>query len=153
MDLVEDLIDCCYKDIFPSSHDVLQAFGFENIPVELHSTLLGIYQGIVKIQAVSKKYLYDAYKSNRLDEFIDARYDYSPNYYYQAFKSLHMRIGNTCNEPIEDKTPFITQIQCPVCKKKNLNNGRVECVKCYQFVCNDCYKIINDDEQCYQCAY
>ena len=91
---IDDLVNCCMLDIIPSMPVIADYFGFDN--VENLSIILGLYQGMIKINGMDKTIIEKAFKKNQLDKLIHDSYKiYGTSGYYRKFCDQNIKIGKT----------------------------------------------------------
>ncbi|KAH7082728.1 hypothetical protein BKA63DRAFT_486180 [Paraphoma chrysanthemicola] len=74
LDAADDLVLACRKDAFPQDDDVHIAFGFKHfVSSQDRQRLFTIYRGLVQKHGVGDEELRDAWRSNKLKEFLSFR--------------------------------------------------------------------------------
>ncbi len=91
---IDDLVNCCMLDTIPPMPVIADYFGFDN--VENLSIILGLYQGMIKINGMDKTIIEKAFKKNQLDKLIHDSYKiYGTSGYYRKFCDQNIKIGKT----------------------------------------------------------
>ena len=94
---IDLLVDSCMSDLFPPGPVIADYFGIQNASNTEHlSTILGPYQGMIKIKGMNKDIVENAYKKNKLDKLIHDSYRiYGTSGHYQDFCDKNIQIGRT----------------------------------------------------------
>ena len=94
---IDLLVDSCMSDLFPPSPVIADYFGIQNASNTEHlSTILGLYQGMIKIKGMNKDIVENAYKKNKLDKLIHDSYRiYGTSGHYRDFCDKNIKIGKT----------------------------------------------------------
>jgi len=94
---IDDLVKYCMLDIIPPLPVIADYFGIENASnIENLSTILGLYQGMIKIKGMNKDIVENAYKKNKLDKLIHDSYRiYGTSGHYRDFCDKNIIIGKT----------------------------------------------------------
>ena len=91
---IDDLVKCCMLDTMPPMPVIADYFGFDN--VDHLSIILGLYQGMIKINGMDKDIIEKAFKINKLDKLIHDSYKiYGTSGYYKMFCEKNIKIGKT----------------------------------------------------------
>ena len=89
------LVDCAYKDCFPSNIPTIVDYFGDFTDEKTFSLLFGVYQGLIEYKNVRLNLLHMCFLSNRLDELIHKKFTDRPSGYYEKFKDQNLIIGNT----------------------------------------------------------
>ncbi len=94
---IDLLVESCMADEFPPVPVIADYFGWNNASNDEYiSIILGLYQGMIKINGMNKDKVEKAFKTNQLDKLIhDAYKVYGATGYYKMFCNKNIVIGKT----------------------------------------------------------
>jgi len=157
----ESLVRILHADREPLTPAVLvDYFGRAAADEELVHILLGVYEGLVLFKFVPADVLHDAYRTNRLDELIRAKYVHWRSAYYDLFVEKGIVIGPTCHRPLDPTLPILDDDHCATCghvgyvtKGNRSFGGAPDCERCFRGVCGECVVHTDDGSSiCGVCA-
>ena len=142
--LIDELQTSVYKELLHMSPQALHDFGFANLNDEDSLILFCIYTSIVKHQLCGAIPLMNAWKANKVDEFVRGRF--TPNVYYIAWFERELHIPRHAGA-VDHSLTLFKYDQCPLCFKDDMMKREVElhgdsmsrCNVCNTRVCIDCY--------------
>ena len=150
------LYKTCLRDEMPSLPEIADYFGNARAEKDI-VTVLGIYQGLVKMKGVKAPLLANCFLSNRLNELVHAKYKHGQSGYYKMFCQSKIDLKTkTGLEPLpkRDWLPIYDDDHCPNCDTKGyislkFKDGLIDCSKCFNMMCKHCVQ--ENSSRCKTC--